>query len=150
SICGPTVTSGDGFPCYGEVSVTGSGAYCSPMLGGLAEAIEQLEVPADAEALKAVLGLRGRLEATIAVAVAEFDRAQGWDADAATSMLAWLRDQAGLSRRDAATLVSAGRRVTQLPVLQQAWREGTLSSGQVDAVLAAVGPKLVETFAKHE
>src|SRR4051812_5406683 len=46
------------------------------------------------DGLLARLAERDRLDALIAADVAEFDAAQLWDLDAATSMVAWLCDKA--------------------------------------------------------
>ena len=45
-----------------------------------------------------------RSAARLAVMVAEFDAEQRWDDDAATSMVAWLRDQTRMLPRDAQRL----------------------------------------------
>ena len=58
------------------------------------------------DVLLARLAERDRLDALIAADVADFDAAQLWDLDAATSMVAWLRDKARMSVRDAQRLVT--------------------------------------------
>ncbi len=62
---------------------------------GLARDIEQLEIPADADAIADVLALRSRLDAALAAAVAEFRSAKRFVDDGATSTVAWLRDRVG-------------------------------------------------------
>lgn len=119
------------------------------MFGGLAEEIENLEIPLDGDALCAVLALRSRLDEAIAAAVGEFDHAGMWSLDHANSMTAWLRTQAGLTTRSAARLSHTGRRLRQLPGLADAWRTGTLTAGQVDAILANVSDRTVERFAQQ-
>jgi len=62
------------------------------MFEDLERAISELGIPAaDGEAIARALALRTRLDAVIAAAVADFDKAKLWDLDAATSMVAWLR-----------------------------------------------------------
>jgi len=99
--------------------------------------------------LLALLAERDRLDARIAVAVAEFDAAGLWDVDAATSMVAWLRDRARMSGRDAQRLVTMAKRTRVLPVTCAVWAAGALSSGQVQEILHHAGAK-VAVFAEHE
>ena len=66
------------------------------MFEQLGQAIEGLDIPTDSDALVAVLALRDRLDARISGAVAAHDRAGRWELDGATSMTAWLTDQARL------------------------------------------------------
>jgi len=121
------------------------------MFEDLERAISELDIPAaDGEAIARALALRTRLDAVIAAAVADFDKAKLWDLDAATSMVAWLRDHAGLSRRAAARMASMARQVSKLPVTASAWASGTLSEGKVEAVLANLRPTTIDTFANHE
>ena len=74
--------------------------------------------------LRQLLAERDRLDARIAVAVAEFDAVQLWDADAAPSMVAWLRDQCRMSGRDAHRLVNLAKRTRSWPVTREAWSSG--------------------------
>jgi hypothetical protein len=62
--------------------------------------------PSTDQAIAAVLALRDRLDARIAEAVGEFDAVSLWDADGATSLVAWLRDRGG---------APAGRRPMERP-----------------------------------
>lgn len=119
------------------------------MFPRLEQAVDEVEIPVDGPALLAALALWDRLGAKIAEAAGAFDAASLWDLDAATSMTAWLRSEAGMSRRDSARLAATAHKLRQLPVTAAAWRAGELSGGQVDAVLANVGNHL-ERFADHE
>jgi 5-methylcytosine-specific restriction protein A len=92
---------------------------------------------------------RDRLDAQLAADVAEFDAAELWDLDDATSMQAWLRDKARMSGGQAHRLVMAARRTRPLPVTCSAWASGELSGGQVEVILANVG-KDTDVFAGHE
>ena len=116
----------------------------------LAEAVEELVVPVDGRAIAAAIALRDRIDAKIAEAVGHFDAESLWDLDAATSMTAWLRSAADMSRRDAGRLAMAAKRLRSLPATAAAWRCGELSSGQVDAVVAIVGQRHLDRFAEHE
>ena len=55
--------------------------------------------------LTELLAARDRFEALVHERVAAFDRAERWELDGATSMHAWLRDQAGFTHRAAARMV---------------------------------------------
>ncbi|MFO7279629.1 MAG: DUF222 domain-containing protein [Thermoanaerobacterales bacterium] len=120
------------------------------MLGGLAAAIEGLELAADGDELAAALRLRDLLDAKLAEAVAAFDGAELWDADGATSMVGWLADRAGMARREATRVTRRARLVRRLPATAAAWHEGRLSTGQVDAICANLTADLAGVFARHE
>src|SRR5579885_3281253 len=113
----------------------------------LAEAIENLNIGADAVALVEVLRLRDRLDARIIEALGEFDRAGLWDLDGATSLTAWLRSSAGMTTRAAGRMSLLARRLRLLPVARAAMRDGSLSGGQVEAIVAQLDEKSVELFA---
>ena len=73
------------------------------MFEALAQAVEELEVPADPSALTEVWALVDRLTAKATMAAAAFDEHELWDLDGDTSMTAWLRHHAGMTSRDAAS-----------------------------------------------
>jgi hypothetical protein len=116
----------------------------------LGTAIDALDIPLDGAALAALVGLRDRLDAHNSDAVAAHDRARLWELDGATSMTAWLADRAAMPRPRAAATVSRARKLTHLPVTARAWRDGTLSSSQVEAIAAHLDPDTVDLFADHE
>jgi Domain of unknown function (DUF222)/HNH endonuclease len=120
------------------------------MFEQLGTAIDGLDIPADSAALAAVVGLRDRLDARISDAVAAHDRAGLWELDGASSMTAWLADRTGVHRPRAAATVARARKLARLPVTSAAWRDGTLSSGQIEAVAAHLDPDTVSLFADHE
>jgi Domain of unknown function (DUF222) len=120
------------------------------MFEELGTAIDELDIPADGAALATVLGLRDRLDARISDAVAAHDRAGLWELDGATSMTAWLTHRAAMPRPRAAATTARARKLARLPVTAAAWRDGTLSSGQVDAIAAHLDPDTLGLFADHE
>jgi Domain of unknown function (DUF222)/HNH endonuclease len=120
------------------------------MFEELGTAIDQLDIPVDGAALAAVVGLRDRLDARISDAVAAHDRTGLWELDGATSMTAWLADRAGMPRPRAAATVSRARKLARLPVTAAAWRNGALSTGQVEAIATNLDPDTVALFADHE
>ncbi len=120
------------------------------MFEQLGHAIDGLSIPVDGEALSAVLALRDRLDARISDAVAAHDRAGLWELDGATSMTAWLTDRALMPRPRAAATAARARKLAQLPETAAAWREGVLSSGQVEAIATNLDADTVGLFAVHE
>jgi Domain of unknown function (DUF222)/HNH endonuclease len=116
----------------------------------LGTAIDGLDIPLDGAALAALVGLRDRLDAHISDAVAAHDGAGLWELESATSMTAWLADRAGVPRPRAAATVARARKLARLPVTAGGWRDGTLSSGQVDAIAAHLDADTVALFADHE
>jgi hypothetical protein len=128
----------------------GEQVYDEAMFEELGDAIEGLDIPVDGAALADVLALRDRLDARISDAVADCDRAGLWELDGATSMTAWLTHHTRMPRPRASAVTTRARKLAQLPVTAGAWRDGTLSSGQVDAVAANLDPHTVALFADHE
>jgi hypothetical protein len=120
------------------------------MFEELGTAIDELDIPADGATLAAVVALRDRLDARISHAVAAQDHAGLWELDGATSMTAWLTDRAAMPRARAAATVARARKLTHLPVTAAAWRDGVLSSGQVEAITANLDADTVAVFAHHE
>src|SRR5258708_26362759 len=120
------------------------------MFAGLAQEIDDLKIPIDGDALAEALELHGRMAAKIVDTVGAFDVAQLWDIDAATSMVAWLRDRGRLGRRDAARVAHTARHLRDLPAAADAFADGRLSGGQVDALLACPNDKLRPIFAAQQ
>ncbi|MDP8956047.1 MAG: 13E12 repeat family protein, partial [Actinomycetota bacterium] len=63
--------------------------------------------------------------------VAEFERVQGWRADGATSMTAWLAGRYSLSWGTAREWVRVARALRSLPAIARAFAQGDLSWDQV-------------------
>ena len=96
------------------------------------------------------MALRDRLDAHISQAVATHDHTGLWELDGATSMTTWPTDRAAMPRARAAATVARARKLARLPVTAAAWRDGALSSGQVEAIAANLDPDTVAVFADHE
>lgn len=124
--------------------------YAAVMFEALAEAIENLVVPAESDALAEVFHLYGRLGAKAALAAAEFDHAGGWELDGSASMTAWMRVQLQMTNEQANRILRRGRRVRLLPATAAAWEDGRLSSGQVEIIVANVTNRRSMLFAEHE
>jgi hypothetical protein len=124
--------------------------YDGGMLAELATAIENLEIPCDGDSLAGAISLRDRLDARIVRATAEFEASGWWGADGSVSTVAWLRAHARMTKRSAQRLRTLAVRMRSLPVCAQAYSEGLLSAGQVDAIVARLNDELVEVFATQE
>jgi len=118
--------------------------------GALDQAIEKLDIPVDGGALTRCFELLDRFQAKVTTAVGEFDRSEGWKESGATSMTAWLRHHARRSHRDAANCARTARRLAELPVTAGAYRDGSLSGGQVQAIVANLNDKIASLFAAAE
>ena len=120
------------------------------MIERLAAAIEDLRIAMDGGELREVLKLRDRLDARVAEAISEFDKAGLWEVDGATSMTAWLKSQARMTSVDAGRVASTAKRVAELPMTLSSWIDGKLSGGQIATVIASVRPEHRELFVEHE
>jgi hypothetical protein len=112
------------------------------VFAALADEVRNLTVPVDGSALVELLAVRDQLDAAVCEAVGGFDAAGLWDADAATSMHAWLQDRAGMTSQQAAREARRARKLRQLPLTLEAWRAGSLTGGQVEVIVANVGRRV--------
>src|SRR4029450_5552578 len=101
----------------------------SRTLEGLAQAIDDLDLPTDSGVLTEAFALIDRLNAKLLVAVGEHDAVELWRKDGATSMTAWLRHHPGRAGRDAARCARTARRLRQLPVTAAAYPGRVLAGG---------------------
>ncbi len=124
--------------------------YAGLMFEALAEAIENLVVPAESDALAEVFLLYGRLGAKATQAAAAFDHEGGWELDGSASMTAWMRVRLRMTNDQANRILRQGRRLRTLPNTAAAWTEGRLSSGQVEIIVANVTDRRSLLFAEHE
>ena len=120
------------------------------MFERLGSLIDDIDIPVDGDAIVEVLTLVERLQAKVSAAIGEFDAAGLWELDAATSATAWLRTHAGMTGAHAKATVRTAQRLRSLPVTSAAWLEGSLSGGQVAAVVANVDRRRAALFAEHE
>jgi len=122
----------------------------SRTLEALADAIDALDLPVDSVVLAEAFALADRLNAKLTAAVGEHDAAEVWGHDGATSMTAWLRHHTRQSGRQAAACTRTARRLRELPVASAAYRDGVLSGGQVQAIVANLKDRTIGLFADHE
>jgi 5-methylcytosine-specific restriction endonuclease McrA len=119
-------------------------------LGALAEAIEGVVVHPDEREIALAVGLRDRLDAKISAAVGTFDAAGLWDSDGSVSMVAWLRAHTGRTSRQAKRTVATATKLRSLPQVQEAWVDGRLTGGHVDAIVAIVTDRTLPLFADQQ
>jgi hypothetical protein len=82
--------------------------------------------------------------------VGSFDRGEGWREDGATSMTAWLRHQGRMSSGQASRTARTARRLCDLLVTAGAYRDGVLSGGQLQAIVANLNDDIAPLFAGAE
>ncbi len=122
----------------------------SSVLEPLARAIDDLDLPVDNAVLTEAFALVDRLNAKLLAAVGEHDTAEVWRNDGATSMTAWLRHHTRQFGHQAAGCTRTARRLRELPVTAAAYRDGVLSGGQIQAIVANLKDRTVRLFAGHE
>jgi Domain of unknown function (DUF222) len=124
--------------------------HVSGILEALADAINGLDLPVDGTVLSDAFALADRLNAKLVASVGDHDVAEVWRTDGATSMTAWLRHHTRQSGRQATRCARTARRLRELPVTAAAYRDGLLSGGQVQAIVANLKDRTVGLFAHHE
>lgn len=120
------------------------------MYPALSKAIDELEVPVDGQSIVAFFAEIDRMHSIAAEVLGRFDAAKLWDLDDAVSLQQWLRTRTGYTNNDASKIARTAQRLHELPVTLSAWRDGSLTSAQVDIVLANVSEERAELFAEHE
>ena len=95
------------------------------------------------------LGLVDRLTAKVSDGIGAFDQSRSWLDSGAVNMTAWLKTT-GLTARDAHVLARTALRLGDLPVVAAAYRDGTLSTGQVRAIVVNLNDTLAPLFATTE
>ena len=118
----------------------------------LVEAIGKLPDPdgVTLPELAAAAEARHMYDGWLAAVVGASDRDGQFEADGATSTTAWLQDRCRMTGGDAAWLTKAARRMRSLPQTAQAWRDGTLSTGQIRAIVENLPTRHVDKYAAVE
>jgi hypothetical protein len=109
----------------------------------IAGELDGLSVPASADAIVCARGLLDRLSALVADAERVFAAGEGWRDRGASSMSAWLHDEAGLSLRDARAASKRADRLGVWAEVRGAWLSGSLSGAQVDLLVGMVPARFV-------
>jgi hypothetical protein len=81
-----------------------------------------------------------RLAAVMTTVVREADRREAFRRDGAVTMKAWLRGHLRMAGAEATAVVSAGRRLEQLPALAETFAAGHVTPKHVQVVTEAITP----------
>jgi hypothetical protein len=98
------------------------------------------------QALIEFAGLSSAGQARTCDLIAEVDVRQSWMADGARSLSDWVTARLGVRQSTAAQLVAVARRLVDLPLLRDRFRNGELSLDQVDAISRVATPDDEETL----
>jgi Domain of unknown function (DUF222) len=126
------------------------GGMFEQVSGDLREMIKALDIPVSGDALVTSFELIDLLTAQVLEVVGAFDASEVWRAEGAASATAWLRQRTRQSRRDASRCAKTARRLRDLPVTAGAYREGSLSGGQVQAIVANLNDETAPLFTEAE
>ena len=105
---------------------------------------------ADTESMERLLREHARIEAIVTQAAAAFDVSESWVVDGARNAAAWLVARCRLPKSQAKRLIRRGRELRHLPVVAEAWAQGTITAAQVDVVTPLYGPATEEALARDE
>src|SRR5256885_1730753 len=120
------------------------------MFGDLRTAIDQIDLPLSGGELAELLAERDRLDALVVAGARALDDDCAWQDDGAVSLHGWLRDMGGRGRKDAGRIKNLAQRLRSMPGVAEAWHNGTLSSGHVEAIVANVSSRTGALFAQQE
>jgi hypothetical protein len=110
----------------------------------LAELSPDAVLDLNAELLQA----SNRLASLLTTAVREADRREAFRRDGAVTMKTWLRGHLRMAGAEASAVLSAGRRLEQLPELASAFAAGHVTPRHVQAVTEAITPARVTKAAQ--
>jgi hypothetical protein len=100
--------------------------------------------------LRSRMLLMDRLRASIIADLATFEASAMWAIEGYASVNAWVADHGRCTRGEANRLVKTSRLLQQLPITATAFRDGTLSAGQISVIAANVTERTVGKFAEAE
>ena len=100
--------------------------------------------------LRTRMQLMDRLRASIITDLATFETSAMWAIEGYASVNAWVADHGRCTRGEANRLVKCSRLLQQLPVTADAFRDGTLSAGQIAVIATNLSERTVTKFAETE
>jgi hypothetical protein len=126
------------------------------MFGSLAAGVDEALAEAgglvEAELAEAVVVLheqRCRLEAVEAAVLGRFDAAGAWADDGARSAAAWLASRLRIPQSEARTRRRSARGCRAMPVVEEAWRVGSIHAAHV-GLMARAQVLAADAFARDE
>ena len=118
--------------------------------GLLDDAIDALEHTPFEHDIISKFACLDRLVASIVGDLDTFDRDGMWSVCGATSMKSWLKNACRRSGPDAHSLFRVMRLLRSLPATAEAFADGSLSKGHIDAIDANVNDRTIAMFAEFE
>jgi hypothetical protein len=108
-------------------------------------ALDLTELSADSvlDLAAELVSASNRLAAVVTTVVREADRREAFRRDGAVTMKTWLRGHLHMAGAEATSLVSAGRRLEQLPALTETFAAGHVTPRHVHAITEAITPPRV-------
>ena len=122
----------------------------SPTVAELLDVVKRLEMAVDADDVQAVLQAREMLLAHTMEPLQAFDELMLYQLSKASSTQQFLERTVGLSPGDAHATVTMARKLAAMPLTEAGWLAGTLSSGQVRAVMGNVSKRTAEQYMAEE
>jgi Domain of unknown function (DUF222) len=104
----------------------------------------------DAESIRCLVRQLNRLESVTTNAIASFETSGAWALEGAKTASAWVSTVCHLPRAMGRRLVRRGRHLRHLPVLAEAFADGTITSAHLDAVAAVRRDGTEELLARDE
>ncbi len=121
-----------------------------PALTELASVVDRLRLPVSTDVLADLLGIADRLGALSSALVGDVAAGELFEVDGAVSMAGWLKDRGQMTHGGAVACSKRSRRLRGCPVTSAAWLAGSLSGGQVDAIVANLSDRVAGLWADHE
>ena len=107
-------------------------------LAAISDLVDGLDIALDRGEIQAAFAVRDKLDARLALAVADYEAAGLHQLDGAVSINGWLRSETGRDAKSAAKVTWTGRKLRALPVLRDAALDGRVTGGQLDTIVANV------------
>jgi len=122
----------------------------SATVAELIDVVDRLDIAVDADDLAAAFLLRDKILAKAMEPLRAFDELLLYQLTKASSTAQFLERCAGVSPADARVAVMMARKLKAMPLTETAWLTGTLTSGQVRAIVAHVPKRLAERYQADE
>src|SRR5215216_183228 len=122
----------------------------SPSVAELLDAVKRVEIAVDGDDLAAVAQACELLLAKTMEPLRAFDEMMLYQLTKASSTGQFLERCAGLAPAEAQRSVTLARKLKAMPLTEAAWLAGTITSGQVQAIVANVKKPLADRYRDDE